>query len=106
MNSQRPVHSERDEPLSSGTPVTIHEAPGFKLRCLASWIFSQQTFENVFEEILTDLLLEYLEALNQGQVWRAHWVRTRGYTNFWQAAGMQVFSSFSKALTRARRLVR
>lgn len=53
--------------------------PGDRLRALAARVCSAKTMERLIDPIVTDLQMEYLDAIRQGRVWRGRWVRIAGY---------------------------
>jgi Lipopolysaccharide export system permease LptF/LptG len=56
--------------------------PGDRLRRLAVRLFTARTMEHVIDPLLADLQTEYQEAVREGFVWKAHWVRLVGYAVF------------------------
>ncbi len=76
----------------------IHRAPGFKLRAFAEFFFSPKTYEKVLEPVLRDLQDEHMEALAEGQIGKARWVRIRGTCSFWAAVAAQLPTSLIKWL--------
>jgi hypothetical protein len=89
----------------------VHRPLGCRLRRLALFLFSPVTFHRVFEPILSDLLNEHIEAIDEDRrlerkfVRKAPWVRIRGYLAFWQAFCLQGPLSFVKHLVQMWKLV-
>jgi hypothetical protein len=75
---------------SKNTEERIQKPPGSYLRALAECLFSSRVFALVLEPILWDLYVEYCEALNEGRLRKAEWVRIRGYWSFWSAVFAQL----------------
>jgi hypothetical protein len=67
----------------------VHHAPGFGLLRVAEFAYSRKTFEEVFVPTIQDLQEEYAAALAADRMWKARWVKARGYWSFFSAAGMQ-----------------
>lgn len=76
----------------------IHTAPGWTLHRIADFCFSKATVESVLGPTLRDLQLEHLEALSEGRMWKARWVRCRGYWSFWSAVVAQLPVSLVKRI--------
>ena len=74
----------------------IELPPGARLWSIAEFIYSKKTYETVFEPSLRDLQDEYYEALAQGRVWKAKWVRIRHYWAFVSAVVAQLWMSMMK----------
>jgi hypothetical protein len=64
-------------------PKAIVLPPGWRLRRLASFLYSERTYERVFKQHLIDIEYEYIEALKQNQWVKARWVHVRGVISFW-----------------------
>ncbi len=75
----------------------VYSAPGWRLDHLAKTIYSLKTYEEVFEPTLVDLKMEYPRALIEG-LWKARWVRIRGYWSFWSAVVAQLPLSIMKII--------
>jgi hypothetical protein len=82
---------------SSGRRSALHTPPGSTLNRMAEWIYSRKTFEEVLQPVLSDLQIEYFDALHAGRCWKARWVRIRGYWTFWTHAAMQFPISVTQA---------
>ncbi len=76
--------------------VLIH--PDGKHQRFAAAFFSQKTNKHVLEPVLRDLRDEYMEALAEGRLWKARWVRIRGTWSFWAAVVTQFPTSLLKWL--------
>lgn len=76
----------------------IHTAPGWTLHRIADFCFSKATVESVLGPALLDLQYEYQEALSEGRIWKARWVRCRGYWSFWSAVVAQLPVSVVKRI--------
>lgn len=64
---------------------SVHPAPGGQLRRLARLLFTRRTFRLVFEPLLADMHLEYVEALANGSLAEARLIRAK-YTLAFGAA--------------------
>jgi len=73
-----------------GTAGSIQVPPGSHLRVFAEFTFSRRTFDLLLEPTLRDLLDEYLQAQDDKRLWKARWVRIRGYWSFWSAVIAQL----------------
>ncbi len=79
--------------------LKIHRPPGFKLLYLAEFLFSRKSFTEVLEPTLRDLQEEHNEALANGRIGKARWVKHRGYFSFWSAVVALAPVSLVKRLT-------
>lgn len=52
--------------------------PGDRLRAMASRVCSARTMERLIDPVLTDVQIEYQEAIARGRVWRSRWIRLAG----------------------------
>jgi hypothetical protein len=68
----------------------IYRSPGWVLGRFAKTCFSKKTFIQVLEPTLSDMQLEYFEALAAGRRVKAFMVLVRGYWSFWSAAASQL----------------
>jgi hypothetical protein len=57
--------------------------PGSSLRRLAERILAPATYAFVLKPTLSDLAEEHALALVENRLWKARWVRLRGYGSFW-----------------------
>jgi len=76
------------------------------LHRIGSVVFTRCTFDRVIEPVLSDLQIDYYEALNEGATYKARWVRCRGHANFWICISAQLPISLSQrvvALWKASR---
>jgi hypothetical protein len=62
--------------MRSNSPLKS-SAPGSSLGAFAKFVYSKKTYERVFEPIISDMRLEYNEALASGEHWHARWVHVR-----------------------------
>ena len=81
-----------------GSP--IHRPPGAKLENFARFAFSKRTFERVFKPHLADTQHEYFEALKEGDLRTARWVRVRGMLGFWSHVALQWPVSLTRIVQR------
>jgi hypothetical protein len=66
----------------------ISRPPGSLLGSIAEFVFSKKTVERVVTPILSDLQVEYCEALAEDRKIKAGWVRLRGYWSLFKALGL------------------
>jgi hypothetical protein len=59
-------------------PSLIKTAPGHRILSVVSWLYARQTVARVFAPTIYDMQHEHIEALAEGQVWKARWVVLRG----------------------------
>jgi hypothetical protein len=97
------LESEHDKGISSH--MVVQQSPGWTLHRLASWVFSKRTVALVVEPVLSDLQLEFHEALSAGRPYKARWVQVRGYAVFWTHLGAQIPVSAARVLLALWRLV-
>jgi hypothetical protein len=58
--------------------MTLHE----RFRAMAARVCSARTMERLIDPALTDIQVEYRNAIAQGRVWRSRWIRMAGYVAF------------------------
>jgi hypothetical protein len=108
MRFTQPKHSDEistSAPPARGERIRFHRPPAVKLRRWAQFIYSRQTFDRVFDDLFTDILDEYFEALSRNQFKRARWIQWRGYMTFWKAATVHLCASLGKAPARLLKLI-
>ena len=66
----------------------IVRPPGAFLSSIAEFLYSPKTRQHVIMPIISDLQMEYCEALAAGRPYKAAWVRVRGYWSFFKAIGL------------------
>lgn len=66
----------------------IVRPPGSTLSSVAEFFLSPKTMERVVTPIISDLQLEYFEALAARRKIKARWVRLRGYWSLFKALGL------------------
>jgi hypothetical protein len=82
--------AKRSRKISASSNKPIQLPPSFRLKDFAEFFFSRRTFETILEPTLRDLFDEYCEALAANRLWKARWVRIRGYWSFWSAVFAQL----------------
>lgn len=75
-----------------------YSAPGWRLHRLAAWLFSPKNFTNVFEPVLSDMQVEFCDALALKQPIKARWVQFRGYWTFWEHVVLQIPISIARVV--------
>lgn len=80
------------------SPAAVTGAPGGRLRRLAELCFSKKVCGVVFYPILSDLQLEYVDALANSDPLKARFVLARGYGAFWLAFVAQLPVSLAKVV--------
>src|SRR5436305_873310 len=68
----------------------IQTSPVARLRAFAEFFFCRRTYSEILEPTLRDFFDEYCVALSQKRLWKAQWVRIRGYWSFWSAVFAQL----------------
>ena len=66
---------------------------GSSLRGFAEFVFSKQSYEQIYDPLISDLRFEYCEALTANRRGKARWVRVRGYGSFLAAVLAHVAAS-------------
>jgi hypothetical protein len=66
----------------------IKQPPGSFLTEIADFLFCKKTFERVVAPVISDMQLEYCEALASGRSLKAKWICVRGYWCFFKALGL------------------
>jgi hypothetical protein len=67
-----------EQPIS-----TIETPPCMRLARLAKFVFPKRTYERYLSNGLAETQREYIEALQEGDLQKAKWVRIRGVALFW-----------------------
>jgi len=67
--------------------------PGRRLRAIAAGLFDPATLERLIDPAIADLQCEHAEAMRQGRLWRARWVRVASFIAFCKVAALAVFAS-------------
>lgn len=88
--------------LSRMNENRIASPPGFVLNRFAEFFCSPKTLKHIVGPILSDMQVEYCEALAANRNLKAAWVRVRGYWTFFKALGVY---SVIKALSEMWRAV-
>lgn len=70
--------------LKSG--IKLRRAPGYSLLRAAEFLCARRTVDLVFRPLLSDVEIEYFEALSEGMTWKARVIRVRGFLQFGAAA--------------------
>ena len=79
--------------VTADLAMKIHRAaiiipPGTRLRGILGFVYSKKTMLQVFDPILADMQAEWQEALVAHVIWKARWVRVRGYYSLAKAASL------------------
>lgn len=80
---------------------TLHNAPGSKLIKVASFLYSPKIVENVFMPLVHDWRLEYFEAFNNKNRWKARWISVRYRWAFFEVIVISKVLSLLKAIRRS-----
>ena len=59
--------------------VKIELPPGYRIGNVLRFLYSKKTFSRVFEEQLTDMNIEYIDAVGDGSERLARWILVRGH---------------------------
>ena len=60
----------------------VRRPAGSSLRSIAEFVVSKKSYEQIYDPLISDLRLEYYEALAANRRWKARWVRARGCGSF------------------------
>lgn len=74
-------------PKSRSAKSRIERVPGLTMLKIARFLYSKKTYERQFEPLFADLQEEYFEALHQGDIWKARWLRVRYLWAFAKSIG-------------------
>ena len=66
---------------------------GSSLRGFAEFVCSKKSYEQIYDPLLSDLHIEYCEALAANRRWKARWVWARGHLSFLTAASAHAAAS-------------
>ncbi len=64
---------------------------GDRLRAMASRVCNARTMERLIDPVLTDVHVEYQEAIARGRVWRSRWIRLAGYAVLFKAVALYAY---------------
>jgi hypothetical protein len=84
----RRLRPESGKRQTTGNDSRIIRPPGALLNCVAEFVLSARTLERIVSPIISDLRVEYYEALAANRRAKAIWVRVRGYWSFFKALGL------------------
>lgn len=76
--------------------------PGWRLRRIAEFCFSAETYAQVLEPTLADLQQEFFDALAKNDPWKARFVLIRGHWSFWMAV---VYHAYFSLIRRIHKLL-
>lgn len=65
--------------------ILVISSPGWTLHRWVDFLLSKKSVNQIFEPIIADMQVEYLDALAEGRHAKAKWVLVRGYSSFWYA---------------------
>ena len=77
---------------------------GSSLRGVAEFVFSKKSFEQIYDPLISDLRVEYCEALAANRRWKARWVWARGHLSFLTAASAHAVASGGHLVARVWRI--
>jgi hypothetical protein len=89
--------------LDENKPTRLQQIlrpPGARLDSVASFVFTRHIYQTVLRPCLAETQEEYFEALSQGHLRKAQWVRFRGVINFWSHVVLQMPVSFTRTVRR------
>lgn len=72
----------------------LSRPPGSTLLHMAEFLYSRSAYETFFVPVISDLQVEYADALFKGRKWKAKWVRVRGTWSFLATVGARAWSGF------------
>ena len=75
---------------------SISSPPGTILMALCEFVFSKRTFKAIFEPTISDMRLEYYDALQLGRRWKARLVVVQGHAACFTAATVNLPVSLVK----------
>lgn len=79
---------------------SIERPPGSTLLIVADFFFSEKYVKGTFRPLVADLQQEYCEALNEGRIWKSHWIRVRYACYFAKAFGLTKVLSWVPSLIK------
>ena len=79
---------------------SVRQAPGTFLCRIGRFFWPTKSYDRVFEPIISDLRIEYAEALVRHEIWHARWIWVRGHIQFWSAACGHLFVLIARGLAR------
>ena len=82
------LRSELGSPTTVPNDARIIRPPGSFLNRVSEFLFSQKTLDHVIAPIISDMQVEYCEALAANRRIKAAWIRLRGYWTFFKAIGL------------------
>ena len=82
----------------------VRRPVGSSLRGVAEFVVSKKSYEQIYDPLISDLRLEYCEALAANRRWKARWVRARGYGSFLTAGLAHAATSGGHHVVRVCRI--
>ena len=82
----------------------VRRPVGSSLRGVAEFVFSKKSCEQIYDPLVSDLRIEYFEALAANRRWKARWVRARGYGSFLTAVLAHAVGSGGHLVVRVWRI--
>ena len=82
----------------------VRRPVGSSLRGVAEFLFSKKSYEQIYDPLISDLRVEYCEALASNRRWKARWVRARGYGSFLTAGLAHAAASGGHHVVRVCRI--
>ncbi len=82
----------------------VRRPVGSSLRGVAEFVVSKKSYEQIYDPLISDLRLEYFEALAANRRWKARWVRARGYGSFLTAGLAHAAASGGHHVVRVCRI--
>lgn len=83
----------------------VRRPVGSSLRGIAEFVFSKKSYEQIYAPLISDLRVEYCEALDENRTWKAGWVRARGYGSFLTAGLAHAAASGGHLVVRVCRII-
>ena len=82
----------------------VRRPVGSSLRGVAEFVFSKKSYEQIYDPLISDLRVEYCDALALNRRWKARWVRARGYGSFLKAVLAHAAASPADLVVRVCRI--
>ncbi|MGI9174451.1 MAG: hypothetical protein ACR2GR_03930 [Rhodothermales bacterium] len=95
----------------TGAGGSVERVPGSRIISAFRFLLPKKTFDRVVEPTYADFWEEYVEALSQGQKWKAWWIHVRFYLILvlvlaQQAVSTSLYKVFEDVLERVGKSVR
>jgi hypothetical protein len=99
------LEEKEKRPNAPRRRVKVYRPPATGLVTMLGAIYSQRTFDRVFGQIITDMRIEYFDALQAGQLGLARWRHIQLYLTLVMTTGALVGAKFGRLIEKVWKAV-